>query len=212
MKHEITEVTSGHRLVLIYNLVNVGPEKPAKVPRAFKDKVEELKQALLFWKEKYKEDASKCPGVLAYIFGNRYPEQSLSYYRLKGDDRRRAECLVALCKAHGFTFYLATLRTQSAGESDDGNSTPGSANSNWVKEDPDFHFITDETEDPLELRHIVERDGTKLSGRVPFSKLQIVQDGPFVGNTSYEETSSPTENAGGNTANLYPRSVRTNPS
>lgn len=97
MKHEITEVTSGYRLILTYNLINANPDNPVKVPTALAAKMKELEEALLLWKDNYKKSASKSPTVLAYILEHLYTEQSLSYSGLKGGDRLRGGCLVKSC-------------------------------------------------------------------------------------------------------------------
>ncbi len=116
MKHEITEVTSGYRLVLTYNLINANPESPAQVPIALAGKMKELEEALVFWKDNYKINASNCPTVLAYILEHLYTEQTSSYSGLKGGDRLRGLCLSELCKKHRFLFYLAKLERQVDGE------------------------------------------------------------------------------------------------
>jgi len=116
VKHEITEVTSGYRLVLTYNLINANPESPAQVPIALAGKMKELEEALVFWKDNYKINASNCPTVLAYILEHLYTEQTSSYSGLKGGDRLRGLCLSELCKKHRFLFYLAKLERQVDGE------------------------------------------------------------------------------------------------
>ena len=169
MEHEITEVTSGYRLVLTYNLINRVPTKPAKVPTGLAENMKELEEALLFWKHNYKGNASDCPGVLAYILQHRHRKGILSYSRLKEGDRVTGLCLSELCKKHGFVFYLAKLERRVCGQNED-----DSEGSDIIH----FHF-TKIIEESFELQSIVELDGAKLLDEVPFNKLQIVQDDHF---------------------------------
>jgi hypothetical protein len=151
VKHEITEVTSGYRFVLTYNLINTNPEKPAKVPIELSSKIGELEDVLLFWKHSYREKASGCPTVLAYILEYLYTEQSLSYPGLKGYDHLRCECLLDLCKKHGFIIYLAKLERRVDGEcGDEDNEEYAWSEMYWRarrNEEPDVHYITEVSEE-----------------------------------------------------------------
>jgi hypothetical protein len=211
VKHEITEVTSGYRFVLTYNLINTNPEKPAKVPIELSSKIGELEDVLLFWKHSYREKASGCPTVLAYILEYLYTEQSLSYPGLKGYDHLRCECLLDLCKKHGFIIYLAKLERRVDGEcGDEDNEEYAWSEMYWRarrNEEPDVHYITEVSEEWLELQYIVELDGTKLLDFVPLSESQIVQDDPFDSDPDEEEFSGPTGNSGVSATHFYHRSV-----
>lgn len=214
MKHEITEVTSGYRFVLIYNLINTNPKKPAKIPIELTRKMEDLEDVLSFWKDSYAENASGCPTVLSYILDYSYTEQSLSYLRLKGFDRLRGECLLELCKKHGFLIYLAKLERRVEGEcGDEDNNEGGWQEMYWRarrNEEPGMHDITEVTEEWLELQYIVELDGTKLLDRVPLRESQIVQDNPFDGDPDEEDFSGPSGNEGVSATHFYHRSVSPN--
>ena len=187
MEHEITEVTSGYRLVLTYNLINTVPTKPAKVPTGLAEKTKELEEALLFWKHNYKRNAFDCPGVLAYILQHRYKRGTLLYSRLKEGDRVMGLCLSELCKKHGFLFYLAKLERRVFGEKEDHYSSMWDSDSDYHQGSDiiKYHF-TKIVEESFELQSIVELDGVKLLDKVPFNKLQIVQDDHFT-DGPYEE-------------------------
>ena len=182
MEHEITEVTSGYRLVLTYNLINTIPTNPAKVPTGLAEKMKEWEEALLFWKHNYNGNASDCPAVLAYILRHWYTKETLSYSRLKGGDRVTGLCLSELCKKHGFVFYLATLEHEfgSKTESEGVGIFFCDTCSHFFDPKPEKLYAMVEWES-LALESIVELDGAKLLDEVPFNESQIVQDDPFAG-------------------------------
>jgi hypothetical protein len=207
VEHEITEVTSGYRLVLTYNLINTVPTKPAKVPTGLAEKTKELEEALLFWKHNYKRNASDCPGVLAYILHHRYKRGTLSYSRLKGGDRVTGLCLSELCKKHGFVFYLAELDRTVCGELENTGYCDRHCAFmfRWGddNEGPDIYHFTKIIWERLSLDSIVELDGAKLLDEVPFNKLQIVQDDHFT-DGPYEQADDSSEWCG---CNNYHRTV-----
>jgi hypothetical protein len=154
---------------------------------------------LLFWKHNYKRNASDCPGVLAYILHHRYKRGTLSYSRLKGGDRVTGLCLSELCKKHGFVFYLAKLERRVMGEREDQAYCEYRycyrKRRDYVR---DYHEGSDIIEnhftkifdESFELQSIVELDGAKLLDKVPFNKLQIVQDDHFTVVGPYEKIDS----------------------
>jgi hypothetical protein len=215
VKHEITEVTSGYRLVLTYNLINTIPTNPATVPTALAGKMKELEDALLFWKDNYKGNASDCPTVLAHVLEHLYTSGTLSYAGLKGGDCVTGLCLSELSKKHGFLFYLAKLELRLSGEcgNEDNEQSWRELYEKACKNmEPDMHEITEVTEEYVKLRRIVELDGSKLLDRVPFDESQIVQDDPFPSDPDDEDFSGPTGNAGVSATHFYHRSVSPNSS
>lgn len=215
MKHEITEVTSGYRFVLIYNLININPEKPASVPIELSSTMGELEDVLLLWKDNYKKRATGCPTVLAYLLEHLYTEQTLSYPGLKGYDRLQGESLFALCKKHGFCFYLAKLERRVNGECGDENNDEDWQEMYWRafnNEEPTLHNITEVSEEWLRLQYIVEEHGAKLLDTVPFSESQIIQENAFDRDPDEEEFSGPTGNEGVSATHFYHQSVSQNSS
>ena len=180
MEHEISEVTSGYRLVLTYNLINTIPTNPANAPTGLAEKMKELEEALLFWKHNYNGNASDCPAVLAYILRHWYTRETLSYSRLKGGDRVTGLCLSELCKKHGFVFYLATLEHEFGSETESEHTVPIRRGRELSLFD-DMEPIAKVYWESLELESIVELDGAKLLDKVPFNDSQIVQDDLFAG-------------------------------
>lgn len=99
-RHEAHRVTSGHRVVLTYNLLLRGEPMPAT----------ELDPAVV-------ADLAHCladhfgpdgePNRLVYLLDHEYTQRSLGWSRLKGSDARRAELLAAAAERTGCEAVLA---------------------------------------------------------------------------------------------------------
>ncbi|OBT63118.1 hypothetical protein VE03_07464 [Pseudogymnoascus sp. 23342-1-I1] len=152
MTFELTEVTSGHRLVLTYDLIDLRARDKVDIPVPLESKMEKLESAFQFWKNSYSEQNASSARFLAYTLDNMYDGQSLSHTVLKGDDARRVNVLAELSPKYGFTLCLAKLELQVRRES---HKCP--------------------SEGILELQGVVQLDGTIMLDVVPWSASQMVQ-------------------------------------
>jgi hypothetical protein len=78
---ELTEISQGNRLVLMYDLIKIdsdGSENVPDAPISFWQKMDQLESAFQFWKSNFSEQASSCPKFLAYALDNMYDEHKLS--------------------------------------------------------------------------------------------------------------------------------------
>ena len=205
------KVSAGHRLVLTYNLVNANPYNPAKVPAKFDGKKKQLETVLALWKDQCRKTTTGSPKVLACVLQHLYTEQTLCSSGLKGGDRIVGHCLSELCQKHGFSLYLAMVEYGKGGRvRDEDNDETAWEEMYWRarrNEEPDYHDITDVESEWLELRQVVDLNGTKLLDRVPLEMLQIVPEMSFEGAPSKEEFSGPTGNEGVSATHFYHRSV-----
>lgn len=152
MTCELTEVALGHRLVLMYDLIDLNSRNKVDIPVSIESKMDQLESALLFWKNNFSEISTPSAKFLAYTLDNMYDEENLSQTVLKGDDIQRVNALAELCAQYGFSLSLAKLELRVRHESHEGMA-----------------------EEFLELQHVVKLDGNIMSDVIPWSASQIVQ-------------------------------------
>ena len=111
--HEVRPVTSGYRLVVVYNLVQISPGLTQSAARLSSDK-NKLEKTLAAWHRGVKKGNDSAPAFLAYALDYEYTEASLNLDSLKGLDNVKANCLVQSCSQTDVGIYLASCeKTQS---------------------------------------------------------------------------------------------------
>ena len=110
-EHEITPVTAGYRVCLVYNLATVGRKQPA-APKNLAA-VEEAARLLpaVF-------SGADAPVKIAVPFQHQYTQAGLDPDELKGSDRARAHVLVRAAVKLNFDLYFALLTHWQSGEPD----------------------------------------------------------------------------------------------
>lgn len=198
-------MTSGYRFVLTYNLIYSNDRRPPPLA-SFDVKKKELEDILEVWKKDFKQETPHCPEMLVYILEYLYTQPSLSYVGLKGCDAVVGQCLAELGKEHGFIVYLAGLEKGETGECEDVDARE----TYWRLRDntePRIHQILSTRKEWLELKHIVNLEGTELFNRVSLSESQIIQDDPFNGHPDEEYYGGPAGNQGVSATHWYRKSV-----
>ncbi len=99
-RHEAHRVTSGHRVVLTYNLLLRG--EPVAATELDPAVVADLAHCLA---DHFGPDGE--PNRLVYLLDHEYTQRSLGWSRLKGPDARRAELLAAAAERTGCEAMLA---------------------------------------------------------------------------------------------------------
>jgi len=112
-QHEITPVTSGYRICLVYNLAIAGKKQQPGAPQNAHS-VEKAAQLL----EELFADASGKLSKIAIPFEHQYTEAGLDPNQLKGSDRARADVLVRAAESLDYQCYLALLTHHQSGEVD----------------------------------------------------------------------------------------------
>ncbi|KAK8029821.1 hypothetical protein PG993_011112 [Apiospora rasikravindrae] len=112
--HEVKEITSGHRLVLTYNIILDG--NPSTKPSA--GGVIQQQAAL---ESMLKEAHIRYPKAtrLLYSLTHKYSETSLSLHSMKGDDRARVYALQKACASSGYLLLLANITKTQSGFDDE---------------------------------------------------------------------------------------------
>jgi predicted 2-oxoglutarate/Fe(II)-dependent dioxygenase YbiX len=113
-QHEITPVTAGYRICLVYNLALAGKKQPQAPQNA--PAVERAKTLLrnLFTSTKGDDERDK----IAIPFEHQYTEAGLGPEQLKGADRVRFEVMCRAAEDLGYQIYLALLTHYQSGDVD----------------------------------------------------------------------------------------------
>jgi hypothetical protein len=112
-QHEITPVTAGYRICLVYNLALAGKKQQPSAPQSAPAvaKAAELLEQLF-------ADKSSNLSKIAIPFEHQYTEAGLDPKQLKGSDRARADVLVRAAESLDYQCFLALLTHHQSGEVD----------------------------------------------------------------------------------------------
>lgn len=113
-QHEITPVTAGYRICLVYNLAIAGKNK--KQPSAPRN-ASAVEGAARLLKTLF-ADPSGEPDRIVIPFKHQYTEAGFDPKQLKGSDRARADVLVRAAESLDYQCYLALLTHHESGEPD----------------------------------------------------------------------------------------------
>ncbi|MFY1634601.1 2OG-Fe(II) oxygenase [Solwaraspora sp. WMMB335] len=107
-RHHVSPVTSGHRIVLTYNLLLAGDPVALAAEGLDQDLVTELGGCL----DDCFAELSDEPARLVYLLDHEYTQRALGWDRLKGDDVGRAAAVRAAAQAAGCEVTLALAELQ----------------------------------------------------------------------------------------------------
>lgn len=192
VKHEVTQVTSGYRWVLTYNLVHSEHiAQPLTIPDT------RFLRAVL---EKWRGDivhGTSPHRLLVYLLDHQYTDDSLRYSTLKGRDLVKARLLERTCEQTDYCLYLANLerRVWGSAEEDDGGyygshyydygsegdsseEDDGADNDDHYKNSmngPAEHEIIDVCDESLTLTRVIDLKGKVVGTRIDIAESDIVQ-------------------------------------
>ena len=154
MTHEVKSITSGYRLVLVYNLIH---DSHVSSPSAALTVGERnaLENVLQWWHKASKEGKHKVPKSLVYSLDYQYTDASLSLQALKGEDRVKAEYLRETCAEAGVCFYLASMEHMKHGSAEENNYYDDYDHSE-EGQSAHHHYIEDVMEESLSLKRVVD--------------------------------------------------------
>ena len=206
VSHEVKPITSGHRLVLTYNLIHTGDGQNFSLT-ALGDQTLRMRAVLGKWPKA--AGSSTAPALLAYKLDHQYTEACLKLNCLKGKDLARVRALKEACEEEGIILYLGNMvRTVwggCEGDEDDyyGGWGGGCRYGGYRESDPgDFHELIEICEESLELT-LYDLDGNETMENVPLPDNGIVQEGIFDREPDEEDYSGPTGNEGVSATHWY---------
>jgi hypothetical protein len=172
--HEVLPLTSGYRLVLVYNLRRQGRGQLPHAPD-YDTEQAEVTAVLRQWSAGKEAPDDDSPEKLLYPLEHAYTPAELAFAALKGADAAAAAVLVAAASAADCDLYLALV---TIGESGSAEYTgySGSRRRRWAEEaedEEDFEIVEvhDRTETLSDWRH---PDGSQPTlGPLPFTEDEL---------------------------------------
>ncbi|KAI1173489.1 hypothetical protein F4777DRAFT_445744 [Nemania sp. FL0916] len=150
--HEVEEVTSGHRLVLTYNIIH--KSKPNLSANTFHEQLDTISAALAQCRL---HGTGPDFDEKIYPLDHKYSRAGLSLHHLKGRDLAVCESLQSLCSQHEYYLLLAHITRKKS------------------VENPEIYC-----KDPVRIEHYYELlnapNGDALAKNIEFSVGQLLRD------------------------------------
>jgi predicted 2-oxoglutarate/Fe(II)-dependent dioxygenase YbiX len=215
-QHQITPVTAGYRVCLIYNLAIAGKKQP-DVPGA----TAAVEQAAQLLTEIFADKSNELSRV-AIPFAHQYTEAGLDPKQLKGSDRARAHVLARAAESLDYHCYFALLTHYESGEADyetmDYDPYPRRDSYHWPddddEDDDDCHDddsgieMGEVHEHELSLDHWLDPQGRKQAfGTMQLEEHEILGLDNKEDWSSRQEVHEATGNAGVSVERWYRQSV-----
>jgi hypothetical protein len=172
-RHEITPVTAGYRVCLVYNLATAGKKQPSVPQNAAA--VEQAAQ----WLGELFAEASRSK--IAVPFQHQYTEAGLDPKGLKGSDRTRFDVLARAADKLDYQCYLALLTHHQSGEVDYDTWDFGGSRRRWSRWSYDEEEDDDRDDSGAEMGEVYEEDlwldhWLNARGRKqPFGKFHLAE-------------------------------------
>jgi predicted 2-oxoglutarate/Fe(II)-dependent dioxygenase YbiX len=177
--HEVMPITSGCRLVLVYNLRRLGKGRLPRPP-SYEQETTALGQLLRRWSELSARSTQDLPAKLVYPLEHAYTPAELSFVALKGADAATAGVLAAAARDAACDLHVALLRIEESGAAEHSDY----ARSRYSRR---YHDDDDEDEDDndeFRVAEVFERsltlsdwsrpDGAAVSlGTMPFIDSEV---------------------------------------
>ena len=219
--HEIQPITSGYRLVLVYNLIKApggcGPSASSLATQR-----RELTSIIKDWNDASNAGDKYVPEALMYKLDHKYTDANISLQALKGLDKVKADYLKEACAEVGLCFYLASMQFEREGGCDEDEDEYDDEDDDEDDEDEDeaedededcgkdrgrlssdFHEIEELVDEKLSLRRMVDLEGNVLAHRIRLDEGDIVQEEPFARDPDKEDYSGYTGNEGVSATHWY---------
>lgn len=175
-EHEVRLVTSGHRVCLVYNLLQPRAGKGSR-PLAAPANHGEIEKATIMLREAF---AGKgAPAKLAWLFQHEYSPAGLSFAGLKGEDATLAKTLRRAAEAAGCAVHLGIVHIEETGPAEPDYSD---YQGGWYDEGPDEEDTPFEAVEVSESNwHVGEWHDTEDHpvdfGRVPLGEGEVLPAG-----------------------------------
>ncbi|WP_298236612.1 2OG-Fe(II) oxygenase [uncultured Azohydromonas sp.] len=115
--HEVRPVTSGCRLVLVYNLVREGRGRLPQPPD-YEAETQRIAALLAAWGAGEWGSDDEAPAKLVYPLEHAYTPAELSFQALKGADAAAAAVLAAAAQRSGCELHVALLTIEESGSAE----------------------------------------------------------------------------------------------
>ncbi|MEM5372971.1 2OG-Fe(II) oxygenase [Paraburkholderia azotifigens] len=173
--HEVRPVTSGFRLVLIYNLARTGRRQPA-APPAYESEQSAITALLRRWVKGKDSPNDTSPEKLIYPLEHAYTAAELAFAALKNADAAAAGVLVRAADEADCDLHLALVSIDESGSAEyTGYSSRRRSRRYRERYDDD----DDAYDDDFEIGEIIERTLTVSEWRRPDDSKASIHALPF---------------------------------
>jgi hypothetical protein len=175
-EHEVLPITSGCRLVLVYNLRRLGKGRLPRPP-SYEQETAALGQLLRRWSEPSALASQDRPVKLVYPLEHAYTPAELSFPALKGADAAAAGVLVAAARNAACDLHAALMRIEESGTAEYSGYARSRYSRRYHDEDEDDNDgfrVAEVFERSLTLSHWSRPDGAAVSlGTMPFTDSEV---------------------------------------
>ncbi|KAL8754296.1 MAG: hypothetical protein Q9199_004440 [Rusavskia elegans] len=223
--HAVRPVISGHRLVLTYNLIQVG-SGPRQAASNLNDDQATLVRTLALWNGPSSQDLKQSPNFLAYMLDHKYTDANLRSDHLKGKHAQQFRNLQAACENLDIDILLANVEYTKEGSceerydpydhygrrrgynwksdyDDDDGSAESDGGSGYGSEIGNYHELAEVFDNSLRLRTFYRANGQLLALDIDIEAENIVQDDTFDRAPDKEDYEGYTGNAGASATHFY---------
>jgi hypothetical protein len=198
--HQVKPVTSGHRVVLTYNLLLRGDTamarltEPALVDALAKTITEHFNTRV---PARYGSRDEDPPTRLVFLLDHEYTERGLSWTRLKGTDTDRAGAVRAAAEAAGCEVVLALARVHEIWNAEE--TWQPRNRRRWSRYDddednyldpggsaPEDYELTDLIDSNIELTHWLDESGRPAAASLVVRDSEVCASTPSAELTPYE--------------------------
>lgn len=196
VRHSVEPITSGNRLVLVYNLLQVSQGDLPSSSLLLEEK-RRLGRVLAGWNRGMTEPGADLPKVLLFQFEHEYTDYNLKFDSLKGLDKVKADYLRETCHPNNIGLYLSSMKRSIDGE---------------CQGDDEYHVIEEVLEEKIELKRMIDLDGNVIAQDIWVDECDIVAEDPFERPYDHEDYEGYTGNAGPSTTQYFNDTVGYSPS
>lgn len=171
--HEVLPVSSGYRMVLVYNLLRKGSGR-APVAPSYDQEQAGLEALMLRWSAAKAAPNDDTPEKLVFPLAHAYTPAELSFPTLKGADAAAAAVLTAAAEKSGCDLHVALLMIEESGSAEHtGYSRPRRWRSDSAESDEEFE-IGEIIESSRALSNWACPDGRSAAlDRLPFEDSEL---------------------------------------
>lgn len=185
VRHSVEPITSGNRLVLVYNLLQRSQGDLASSSLLLEEK-RRLARILAGWNCGVTNYPTEFPKFLLFQFEHEYTDGNLKFESLKGLDKVKADYLRETCHQNNVALYLSSMKRSVVGECEDGD-----------------HTIEEVMEEKIELERMISLDGNVIAQQIEVDECDIIAETPFERAYDDEDYEEYTGNAGPSTTQYF---------
>ena len=134
-RHEVSPITDGHRLTLVFNLTRDG-RGPLPKPAEYQQEQQQVSHLLNTWVSARKNNADDIPKKLIYPLEHAYTPAEIAFSRLKNGDQSIGQIFIQAAQENHCDIYLALVSLEESGSAENHGSY-----GYYDNDDDDFEII-----------------------------------------------------------------------